>query len=119
MLPGARPFCVPAAAFTAASGFGAGPMVNASAFEAPPPLDGLNTSTSAIPTFAVSAEICAVRCVASTTLLVRFTPFQRRVDPFQKFAPVTESESPLLPAFAVLGVSAVRVGLFEPEVEGK
>ena len=64
MLPGANPFWAPAAAFTAARGFGAGPMLNANAFEAPPPVDELNTSISAMPTFAISAAvICAARSV--------------------------------------------------------
>src|SRR5579862_4909600 len=118
MLPGANPFWVPAAAFTAARGFGAGPMLNANAFEAPPPVDGLNTSISAMPTFAISAAvICAVRCFASTTLLGRPTPFQRSVVPFEKLAPVTASVKAGPPAFAEFGAKDCRFGLFEPEVD--
>src|SRR5580704_8037111 len=104
ILPGASP-CWLLAALTAASGLGAGPTLNGMAFEAPPPVEELNTSISVIPTLAISAAvISALRCRLSATLVDRLSPFQRSVVPVPKFAPVTDSENAAPPAFTVFGV---------------
>src|SRR5579863_8568392 len=119
ILPGAKPWWL-LAALTAARGWGAGPMLNPRAFEAPPPVDGLNTSMSTTPTAAISlARICAVRCWLSTTLLERLNPFHRSVVPFAKCVPVTEIKNSAPPASAVFGDKDWMVGLLEAEVDDK
>src|SRR5580704_10770588 len=117
ILPGARPFS-PSAALTAARATGAGPILNAIAFDAPPPLDTVKASISATPTFAMSAAVIwAVRCSESDILVGRAAPFHRSVVPFEKLEPVTSSENEAAPAFAVFGDRDVIDGLTEADVD--
>ena len=60
--------------------------------EVPPPGDGLNTVTGAIPAAAMSeAGMAAVSRVEETNVVVRFDPFQRTTDPVTKLVPLTVS----------------------------
>ncbi len=68
-----------------------GPMTGKiSAFEVPPPGEGLNTLTWAVAAVAMSvAGIEAVNCVSLTKVVPRSLPFQRTTDLGTKFAPTT------------------------------
>ena len=66
---------------------------------------------AAVPALAMSdAGICAINCVAETSVVGRFAPFQRTTDVLIKLAPVTINANPAPPAFAVLGFKLVSVG---------
>jgi hypothetical protein len=84
---------------------------NVSGFEVPPPGDGENTETCALPTAARSAaEIAACNCVALTKVVGRFAPFHRTTDDETNPVPFTLSVSELVPASTELGVNELRTG---------
>ena len=67
--------------------------------------------TEALPGVAMSeAGICARSCVALRKVVVRFTPFQRIVDPLTNPLPDTVSVNPGPPPLADAGDSAVNDG---------
>jgi len=83
--------------------------VNVSAFEAEPP--GFVTVTCAVPAAATSvAGMAAVSWVALTNVVVRVPPFHLTVAPLTKLVPVTVRVKAGLPAWALVGESAVMVG---------
>jgi hypothetical protein len=86
-------------------------MLNACGLDVPPPGAGLNTATCAVPDVAMSVVgIEARNCVADSTVVVRFAPFQRATDPATKFVPLTVSVKAELPATVEAGASPVVVG---------
>jgi hypothetical protein len=102
----------------AGTGFGGGgggaleaAIVNASELEAPPPGEGLETETFAVPAEAISEEpIEAVRAAEETKDVVRAAPFQSTVAPLTKFEPFTVREKAAPPAAAELGESEASDG---------
>jgi hypothetical protein len=87
-------------------------MFNASALEIPPPGEGLNTVTLAVPATAMSfAEIEAVSLPELTKLVSRSEPFQRTIEVTEfepdialtKFEPRTVRTNPESPAATVVG----------------
>ena len=88
-----------------------GLMVNATAFELPPPGVPLNTVILAVPAVAISGAVtAAVNCVAFTKVVVSALPFQLTTDPLMKFVPVTVRVKAGLPAVVLIGEMAVTVG---------
>jgi hypothetical protein len=88
------------------------PIVNMSAFDAPPPGAGLNTVTLAVPALAMSlAGIAAVACVALTYVVVRFDPFHLTTDVLTKPDPFTVSVNAGPPGAATLGDSVLSTGI--------
>ena len=86
-------------------------MVNALAFDAPPPGAGLSTVTCALPALATSpAGISAVRRVALTYVVGRATPFHLTSEPLMKPVPFTVSVNAAAPARAVVGAMVVTAG---------
>src|SRR5437868_404020 len=85
-----------------------------SALEVPPPPlveAGLKTKTLAVPGFAMSvAGICAINCVAETTVVGRSLPFQRATDVLIKFVPVSINAKPAPPALTEFGLMLVSIG---------
>ena len=97
-------------------------IVNVSAFEkvpeawfgriafAPPEFTGLNTTTDAVPTEAISvAGTAAVNCVAFTNVVARFAPFHCTTAVFRKLLPFTVNVNAGLPAIAEFGTSEESV----------
>ena len=96
-------------------------IVNVSAFEnvpagspcrrialALPEFTGLNTTTDAVPTDAISvAGTAAVNCVALTNVVTRFAPFHCTIAVFRKLLPFTVSVNAGPPAIAEFGTSDV------------
>jgi len=74
---------------------------------APPPAgNGLNTTTDALPTLAMSAAvIAAVNCVALTNVVVRLLPFHCTTALFSKLLPFTVRVNAAPPAIAEFGTS--------------
>ena len=71
---------------------------------------GLNTTTDAVPTEAISvAGTAAVSCVALTNVVVRFAPFHCTVALLSKLLPFTVSVNAGPPAIAEFGASVVSV----------
>ena len=84
---------------------------NVKALEVPPPGEGLNTVTEALPVLATSeAVIEAVNWVALTNVVVRLEPFHRTTELEMKEEPVTVSVKSASPAFALVGLSDVILG---------
>src|SRR5207245_1251786 len=87
------------------------PLTRFMELDVPPPGAGLNTVTRPIPTIRTSvAGITALNCVAETYLVGRVAPFHRTTEPAIKFAPVTVSVNPEVPAIARFGLSDDVVG---------
>lgn len=98
-------------------------IVNVSAFEnvpearfgrriafAPPEFTGLNTTTDAVPTKAISvAGTAAVNCVALTNVVTRFAPFHCTTAVFRKLLPFTVNVNAGPPAIAEFGTSEESV----------
>ena len=88
----------------------AGPPCLRIAF-APPAFTGLNTTTDAVPTDAISvAGTAAVNCVALTNVVTRFAPFHCTIAVFRKLLPFTVSVNAGPPAIAEFGLSEARAG---------
>src|SRR5437870_1932470 len=88
-----------------------GVTMNVSAFETPPPGEGLLTVTLAVPCVATSlAGIAAVSCVLLTNVVVRGAPFHCTLEPPTNPWPVTFSVNAPLPAAAELGLSEPTAG---------
>src|SRR5262245_59700054 len=86
-------------------------ILKPSVFDVPPPGAGVKTRTLAVPEFAISpAGIDAVSSVDDITFVVRSLPFQRRVEPFTKPAPVTVKAKAAPPAVAEVGFNLVMDG---------
>ena len=98
-------------------------IVNVSAFEkvpegppcrrafAPPEFTGLNTTTDAVPTDAISvAGTAAVNCVALPNVVTRFAPFHCTIAVFRKLLPFTVNVNAGPPAIAEFGLSEARAG---------
>ena len=86
-------------------------IVNVCAAEVPPPGEGLNTTTDAVPAAEMSAAlIAAVSFVLLTKVVVRFEPFHCTTDVFTKFVPVTVSVKAGPPATALEGANVVSAG---------
>jgi len=86
----------------------AGPPCRRIAF-APPAFTGLNTTTEAVPTEAISvAGTAAVNCVALTNVVTRFAPFHCTTAVFRKLLPFTVSVNAGPPAIAEFGTSEVN-----------
>jgi hypothetical protein len=98
-------------------------IVNVSVFEvvpggspctrafAPPNPGGLNTTTDAVPTEAMSvAGTAAVNCVALTNVVTRFAPFHCTIAVFSKLLPFTVSVNAGPPAIAEFGESEASAG---------
>ena len=67
---------------------------------------GLNTTTDAVPTLAISAAvIAAVNCVALTNVVVRLLPFHCTTALFSKLLPFTVNVNAGPPAIAEFGTS--------------
>ena len=82
-----------------------------SAAEVPPPGEGLNTTTDAVPAVDMSAAlIAAVSFVLLTKVVVRFEPFHCSTDVFTKLLPVAVNVKAGPPAIALEGVNVVREG---------
>jgi hypothetical protein len=106
--------CTPAAALSMIRSPVCGDViVNVRALETCP--SGLLTLTSADPAAAMSAAgMLAVTRVALPNVVVRVAPFHSTVAPDTKFVPSTVSVNAAPPAVALLGVSAVIVGVAGP-----
>jgi hypothetical protein len=79
-------------------------MVKAAAAEAPPPGEGFETVTLAVPAVAISADdIVASSCVVLTKVVVRADPFQLTAAPLTKLLPFTVRVKAPLPAVALEG----------------
>ena len=75
------------------------------------PGGGLKTVTLADPAVAMSlAGMLAVRRVLLTYTVVRSLPFQRTIEPFTKFVPLTVRVNEGLPTMALDGLRPVIVG---------
>ena len=86
-------------------------IVNVRLPEVPPPGEGVNTVTEAVPAAARSALVMAARsCVALTTVVGRAEPFQRATDEAVNPLPVTVRVKPALPAAAPDGAIPVICG---------
>lgn len=86
-------------------------MVKATAFEAPPPGEGLTTVTALELGDAMSAAVMlAVNCVEFTNVVVRAAPSHCTIAPETKLLPVTVRVNAALPATAVAGLREVIVG---------
>ena len=86
-------------------------IVKVSGLEVPPPGEGLNTVTCAVPVAAMSAAVMETRsCVALEKTVVRFDPFHRTVAPETKPVPFTVRLNAAVPATAVDGANEVIVG---------
>src|SRR5947209_6564676 len=91
--------------------WGAGPMLNVTALEAPPPELAVKASTVARPTAARSAAgTCTVKWLLSTKVVGRFCPFHRTTVPAAKLEPLTLSVMVGPPALAVFGVIEAIAG---------
>ena len=89
---------------------GAGTMSSGTSALRPPPGDGLDTLTCAVPTDATSDAVTSIfSCVALTNVVVRLAPFQRTTDDDRKPLPVSESVIGT-PATAGAGDSDVSAG---------
>jgi hypothetical protein len=76
-------------------------IVNVRLPEVPPPGEGVNTVTEAVPDVAISAALMAARsCVALTTVVGRAEPFQRAIDEAVNPLPVTVKVKPAPPTAA-------------------
>jgi hypothetical protein len=85
----------------------AGPPCRRIAF-APPAFTGLNTTTDAVPTDAMSvAGTAAVNCVALTNVVTRFALFHCTTAVFRKLLPFTVNVNAGPPAIAEFGTSDV------------
>ncbi len=85
--------------------------VKFTAFEVPPPGEGLTTVTETVPAVAMSpADIAAVNCVPLTNVLARALPFHCTVEPETKFVPLTVSVNADPPAMALEGEAEAKVG---------
>jgi hypothetical protein len=81
-------------------------IVNPNPLVVPPPGVGVETVTTSVPAAATSAAVMAAcKLVLETKVVVRALPFQLTVDDDMKFAPVTVSVKPPLPATAEVGFS--------------
>lgn len=91
---------------------GAGlPMVNVSAPEAPPPGEGFDTVTLAVPGVVTSAAVTvAVSFELLTKAVVRPVPFHNTVAPLTKLPPFTVNVNLALPAITVDGDREVALG---------
>ena len=86
-------------------------MVNAIAFEVPPPGAGVTTVTGALPAVTMSlAGIAAVTWPAFTNVVVRAAPFQRTWEVPTKLLPFTVSVNAAPPAAVLVGASEVSAG---------
>jgi hypothetical protein len=86
-------------------------IVKVWALEVPPPGEGLNTVTLAVPAVAMSeARIEAVSCVDETKLVLRSKPFHLTTEPEMKLVPLTMSVKAAPPAVAEVGLRFVVVG---------
>jgi hypothetical protein len=87
-------------------------MKKVSGVDVPPPGDGVDTITWAVPAVAMSlAEIIAVSWVALTKLVVRLAPFHWIVDPEMKLAPVTVKVKAGFPALTLIGDMELTLGV--------
>ncbi len=95
-----------------ADGVAVGPeMTNVSALLAPPPGEGLNTVTVALPALMMSlAVMFAVSVPPSTKVVIRLVPFQRTIELGVKFAPTTVNSKTAPPALADDGVMEINPG---------
>src|SRR5258708_7171592 len=102
-LLGLRPVSVGAGLFT----------LNVCAAEVPPPGAGVRTVTLAVPAAAMSAAvIAAVSWMVLTKVVVRAAPFHCTVvEPFTNPVPLTVSVKAAPPTVALVGTSAVIVGM--------
>jgi hypothetical protein len=92
-------------------GFGA-VIVNVCGLDVPPPGEGVNTVTEAVPAVAMSAApICAVSCVLLPNVVARWLPFHCTMDELMKFVPVSVSVKAAPPASTLLGEIELSVGL--------
>lgn len=79
-------------------------------FAPPEAGSGLNTTTDAVPTLAMSAAvIAAVNCVPLTNVVVRLLPFHCTTALFSKLLPFTVRLNAAPPAIAEFGESVERV----------
>jgi hypothetical protein len=86
-------------------------IVNVTELDVPPPGDGLNTVTAALPALAMSlAGIDAVSWLALRKVVERFEPFQRTTELEMKALPLTVSVNPAAPAIADVGLMLVMFG---------
>src|SRR5262249_31308977 len=93
-------------------GFACRPTMKGSVLDSPPPGAGLKTFTLAVPAAATSgARICAVSCVLLTNVVARSPPFHRTTALGAKFAPLTVSANPELPAIIESGLRLVSLGI--------
>lgn len=70
----------------------------------------MNTTTEAVPTFAISvAGTAAVNCVELANVVVRLAPFHCTIAVFSKLLPFTASVNAGPPAMAEFGESVVNV----------
>src|SRR6266567_3962442 len=87
-------------------------MVNPALPEVPPPGDGLNTVTWAVPAAAMSAALMdACSCPPLTYVVDRFAPFQFTTDPLTKPLPFTVRVKAAVPAVADEGDSEAIDGV--------
>jgi hypothetical protein len=88
-----------------------GATVKANAPDVPPPGDGVDTLTCAVPAVATSpAEIDACNWVELTNVVARFEPFHLTTEPEMKLLPVTVSVNAAAPASVRSGESALTTG---------
>lgn len=86
-------------------------MVKVCAFEGPPPGDGFDTVTLAVPAVAISvAKIVAVTSVELRKVVARLELFHWTVAPFTKLLPFTVRVSPAPPTVALVGESELADG---------
>src|SRR6476661_5185452 len=86
-------------------------MVKLSVPDVPPPGEGLNTDTAAVPTTARSAApIAAWSCVELTGVVGRSAPFQRTIEDVTKLLPLTVSVKAAPPTKAIAGEIVVTTG---------
>jgi len=82
------------------------------ALEIPPPGAGLETVTGTVPADAISAAVMeAASWLTVKNVVGRFEPFQRTIDPFMKFDPLTRRVKPAAPAVVDDGFRLAIAGM--------
>lgn len=86
-------------------------MVKVSAFEVPPPGEGLKTVICTVPGLVMSPlEMLAVNCELLTKVVVRPAPFHWIVEPEMKLDPFTVKVKAAPPAGVLVGESELMLG---------